>query len=176
MATTLDRIRIAVTTFDDAEQLWSMIGGLVDRGIDPTQLCIVATAPAMALLRRLRPTHDDRTMSAGPHIGSQLADLCEDVEPVCKLRDAKAVLATSGPVLKLLLGGLARGDTARKLIIDENSLDPESSLRQGAPALVVLSNESAQQRTATQMLLRRSQHRVKTFDLALPRELESQRA
>lgn len=175
MATTLDRIRLAVTTFDDPGQLWTMAGELIARGIGAKQLCIVATAPAMALLRRLRPPRLGGASSSENGLDSELADLCDDVELCCQLRTGEGVMASSGPVMDLLLGGLPSGGAASKVIIDENSLDPEGALRQGSPTLVVLSKEASQQRTATQTLLRYSQHRVKTFEIAVPPELETHR-
>jgi hypothetical protein len=168
MAATLDRIRLSATAFDDAQQLWGMIGALIARGIDATQLCIVATASAMVMIRRFGPARLSKGRASVGGLDARLADLSGDVEPCCELSSGEPVLASSGPVLDLLLCGRGRMGAAGRSLIDDISLAPDRALHQGAPTLVVLSHEASQQRIATQTLLRHSQHRVRTFELTPP--------
>lgn len=155
----LGRIRVALAAFDRGSDLCPALASLDDVKFDPAQLGIAARASSFS---RLRSQHVAGTLSGAS--ASQL--ICGSV-PLSLTVAHEPVLISAGPLWPTLA---CFGTSQGELLVTATWMaaalreDVIRHLANGAILLGVTAKSAEQQRTATQILLNHSSHRVHTLD------------
>ena len=158
-----DQLRLAITAFDDPQEVWSTILALLAKGFAIEQFCLVALAAIMA---RVGPL--ERVFGAE---SSSLRALTEQVEdwPTggARASDGHRLVATSGSLFRSMLPAPGDGHSTKAHITEEHRSELESQVRRGAIVLIVKASNPAQQWLSTRTLLDQSSHSVKTYEFAV---------
>jgi hypothetical protein len=162
MTIQIDRVRLAITAFDEPERLWQTLNDLLGRGIDPGQMCL------MGRPRVLKAACKIKAGLVPPAKLNRLAGLCAATQEFSlpALWGGGAFVASSGPLLDLLLQ-----ERSGSPFVKSSSEDDRRVLDDLAHAddviLVVQSRAPRQQLVATRAMLAGSLRRVTTHEYAM---------
>lgn len=157
-----EHYRLALSVFAEPEDLWRIVGLLLDAGVSIERVCLVASADAMARLTPTLPMVDGQF--------DQMTALHRRLKDWPGSPDGEQVVTTSAPLLQVVLNAQARGAGAANRAVTTSSSKPDllRQIRGGLVALIVRSPDASQQLLATQTLLQNAKHRVSTFELMVP--------
>lgn len=158
-----DQCRLAITAFDDAQDVWATIHALLAKGFSVEQFCLVALATIMARVGSLERVFGGES--------SLLRALTEQVEewPTSsdeQTNDGHRIVATSGLPFKSVLSVQRDGNKSKAQISEVHRSEFESRARKGAIVLIVKSSNPDQQWLSTRTLLDQSSQSVKTYEFA----------
>ena len=159
-----DQCRLAITAFDDPQDVWGTIHALLAKGFAVEQFCLVALATIMARVGSL-----DRVFGGESSLLRLLTEQVEDLPTTGEERTnhGHRIVATAGPLFKSVLPVMGDDDTSNAHITEEHRAELESQARKGAIVLIVKSSNPAQQWLSTRTLLDQSSHSVKTYEFAV---------
>lgn len=162
MIMSIDRVRLAITAFDEPERLWQTLNDLLKQGIGPEQMCLVARPEALKAVSQVKAT------ILPPAQMARLAGLCSSTRsvPMPAARNGKPLEASCGPLLDLLLQDPLRSPLSVVQSEEDRKLFDEFA-HENDVVLVVLSNQPRQQLAATRAMLAGSLRRVTTHEYAI---------
>jgi hypothetical protein len=163
----VDMTRLAVGVFDNADGLFVALDDLAGTGLTAPKLSVTALSSTLARLPRLdeRPSRER----------AKIFGVLELMERLPTLLDGRPVVVTSAATYPDLMRFEPCSETLSKRATTENSASKRwmtsdlrrkltDYVRRGSVVLVVESDSTAQQLSATRVLLAHSSHNVQTHE------------